>query len=106
MTPEELKSLIYTIIQNAASAGEINLDPNEIPEVRVERPRVREHGDWSTNVAMQLGKKAGMNPREFAQLVVDKLVEDAGIDHAEIVSWIHQHHRERRCRWRARSKHC
>ncbi|QRV02501.1 arginine--tRNA ligase [Arcanobacterium phocisimile] len=84
MTPEELKSLIYTIIQNAASAGEINLDPNEIPEVRVERPRVREHGDWSTNVAMQLGKKAGMNPREFAQLVVDKLVEDAGIDHAEI----------------------
>ena len=32
----------------------------------MERPKNREHGDWATNVAMQLAKKAGMNPREFA----------------------------------------
>lgn len=84
MTPEELKSLIQTIILQAGSAGEINLDLQDGLDVRVERPRVREHGDWATNVAMQLGKKVGMNPRDFAQLIVDKLVADPGIDHAEI----------------------
>ncbi|WP_455951475.1 arginine--tRNA ligase [Arcanobacterium haemolyticum] len=84
MTPEELKVLIGNIIRDAAVAGTIALDPETLPEVRVERPRVREHGDWATNVAMQLGKKAGMNPREFAQLVVDKLIEDPGVDHADI----------------------
>lgn len=84
MTPEELKVLIGNIIRDAAVAGTIALDPETLPEIRVERPRVREHGDWATNVAMQLGKKAGMNPREFAQLVVDKLIEDPGVDHADI----------------------
>ncbi|WP_216379176.1 arginine--tRNA ligase [Arcanobacterium phocae] len=84
MTPEQLKELIFNIIHDAAISGAIELDPNAIPEVKVERPRVREHGDWATNVAMQLGKKAGMNPRDFAQLVVEKLVADKGVDHAEV----------------------
>ncbi|WP_216388441.1 arginine--tRNA ligase [Arcanobacterium phocae] len=84
MTPEQLKELIFNIIHDAAMSGAIALDPNAVPEVKVERPRVREHGDWATNVAMQLGKKAGMNPRDFAQLVVEKLVADKGVDHAEV----------------------
>ena len=50
----------------------------------VERPRVREHGDWSTNVAMQLGKKAGMAPREFAQILADDLAAADGIDSVEV----------------------
>ena len=33
----------------------------------MERPRSKEHGDYATNVALQLAKKAGMPPREFAQ---------------------------------------
>ena len=52
--------------------------------VTVERPRVREHGDWSTNVAMQLGKKAGMAPREFAQILADDLAAADGIDSVEV----------------------
>ena len=35
-------------------------------EVRVERPRNRDHGDWSTNVALQLAKGAGIPPRDLA----------------------------------------
>ena len=35
--------------------------------VVVERPRSKEHGDYATNVALQLGKKAGTNPRAFAE---------------------------------------
>lgn len=45
---------------------------------------MREHGDWATNVAMQLGKKAGMAPREFAQILADDLGAADGIDSVEV----------------------
>ena len=45
---------------------------------------MREHGDWATNVAMQLGKKAGMAPREFAQILADDLSAADGIDSVEV----------------------
>ena len=85
MTPEELSAFIHSVLEAAASAGEINLDPAELPDqVKVERPRSREHGDWATNVAMQLGKKAGMAPRALAELLAPKLEESAGISHVEV----------------------
>ena len=85
MTPEELASLIRSTLLDAAAAGRISIDPAQVPDpVTVERPRVREHGDWSTNVAMQLGKKAGMAPREFAQILADDLAAADGIDSVEV----------------------
>lgn len=50
----------------------------------MERPRNPEHGDYATNVAMQVGKKAGLNPREFATLLAEALSQAEGIDAAEI----------------------
>ena len=85
MTPEELASLIRSTLLDAAAAGRISIDPAQVPDpVTVERPRVREHGDWATNVAMQLGKKAGMAPREFAQILADDLSAADGIDSVEV----------------------
>ena len=72
------------MIEEGIAAGEIALTNEDITEVRVERPKVREHGDWSTNVAMQYAKKAGMNPRAFAELVVARLATVEGIESAEI----------------------
>ena len=40
-------------------------------EVRVERPRNRDHGDWSTNIALQLAKGAGIPPRDLATSLAD-----------------------------------
>ena len=37
----------------------------------VERPKNSEHGDYATNVALQLAKQAGLPPRDFAELVAD-----------------------------------
>lgn len=84
MTPEELSQTIFYAISDAIEAGEFQIAPADIGEVRVERPRQREHGDWATNVAMQLGKKAGLNPRDFALALVKRLVEVDGIDAAEV----------------------
>ena len=56
-----------------------------VPEaVTVERPRNPEHGDYATNVALQVAKKAGMNPRELGQLLVDVLLANPNIATAEI----------------------
>ena len=62
MTPEELSALIRQIL--VTQAAEIGLDPDVIPEtVKVERPRSRDNGDWSTNVAMQLWRRATSPPK-------------------------------------------
>jgi arginyl-tRNA synthetase len=43
------------------------------PVVHLERPARREHGDWSSNVALATAKAAGRNPRELGQALVDRL---------------------------------
>src|SRR5829696_7312032 len=44
--------------------------------VNLERPARREHGDWSSNVALATAKAAGRNPRELANDLADKLNAD------------------------------
>lgn len=85
MTPAELSAAIADLLRAAVSDGEITLDADLIPEaVHVERPRQREHGDWATNIAMQLGKKAGMAPREFAEVIAGRLREIDGVKSVDI----------------------
>ncbi len=50
----------------------------------MERPRNPEHGDYASNIALQLGKKVGLNPRELAAAVAKNLQETPGIDGVEI----------------------
>ena len=45
-------------------------------EIHLERPARREHGEFSTNVAMATAKAAGRNPRELAQQLADALTAD------------------------------
>jgi len=52
--------------------------------VHVERPRQREHGDWATNVSMQLGKKAGTNPRAFAEELARRLADHPGVAKVDV----------------------
>jgi arginine--tRNA ligase len=85
VTPEELSSHIHDLLLAEIEQGNLALEPADLPEtVKVERPRNRDHGDWASNIAMQLAKKAGMNPRDFAQILVNDLNELEGIDSAEI----------------------
>ncbi len=52
--------------------------------VVMERPARREHGDWSTNVALVSARGAGRNPRELAQALADALAAEPP-DHVERV---------------------
>lgn len=84
MNPEQLSATIVAALTSLSEAGRVTL-PDGVPgTVVVERPRVREHGDYATNVALQLAKKAGMNPRELAQLLADELAVADGIAKVDI----------------------
>lgn len=84
MTPEQLSDAIAGALTSLVDSGRVTL-PDPVPtEVRVERPKVKEHGDYATNIALQLGKKAGMNPREFADLLAAELATVDGIAAAEV----------------------
>ena len=84
MTPTELAALIRSCLLEAVADGSLALSAEDIGEVKVERPRQREHGDWATNVAMQLAKKAGTNPRALAEQLATRLAGSPGIAAAEV----------------------
>jgi arginyl-tRNA synthetase len=56
----------------------------ELGDVVVERPKSREHGDWATNVAMQYASKAGVKPREFAEILAPALSQVDGVAKVDI----------------------
>ena len=83
MTPADLAELLRSTA--AAVLTEHGLDPAALPAaVTVERPRNPEHGDYATNLALQVGKKAGANPREFAGWLATALTDADGIAAAEV----------------------
>ena len=83
MTPADLADLLKTTA--AAVLADHGLDTSALPAtVTVERPRNPEHGDYATNLALQLGKKVGANPRELAGWLAAALAEQDGIAAADV----------------------
>jgi len=83
VTPADLAELLKTTA--AAVLAEHGLDTAALPEtVTIERPRNPEHGDYATNLALQLGKKVGVNPRELAGWLADALTATSGISAADV----------------------
>jgi arginyl-tRNA synthetase len=80
VTPAELSQALHAVLTSAVAEGALPLDEAAVPAtVVVERPRSREHGDWATNVALQLAKKAGMPPRALADLLAERLRAVPGV---------------------------
>ncbi|HWO51095.1 MAG TPA: arginine--tRNA ligase [Ornithinibacter sp.] len=82
MTPEQLSAAIRAALQSAVDAGDLSVT---VPaEVRVERPRNRDHGDWSTNIALQLAKGAGVPPRDLAVSLAGHLAGVPGVKAVDV----------------------
>ena len=83
MTPADLATTVHEATVKVLS--DHNLDASVVPDaVTVERPRNPEHGDYATNIALQVAKKAGTNPRELAQWLADALLENPAIAEADV----------------------
>ena len=59
-------------------------DPAAPVEVRVERPRQKDHGDYATNLALTLAKRAGRPPREVAEVLAAHLSTVPGVARVEV----------------------
>jgi arginyl-tRNA synthetase len=84
VTPEELSTTIARALAILVDEGTLRL-PDGVPaDVVVERPRNRDHGDYATNVALQLAKKAGVSPRELAGMLAERLTGSPGVASVDI----------------------
>jgi len=85
-----------------AALEELGVSPRPA-EIHLERPKSRDHGEWSSNVALATAKNAGRIPRELAQELADHLeanlpqhvtaVEIAGpgfVNFRLAATWLHE----------------
>lgn len=72
MTPAELSVALRSLVQSAASGRSAVIDVADA-ELELERPRNRDHGDWASTVAMRVGKRLGVAPRELASELAEGL---------------------------------
>jgi arginyl-tRNA synthetase len=75
----DLAELCRAALERAVAAGALDLDPGAIGSPALERPRLPEHGDWATNVALVLAKAAKAPPRKVAEAMVA---------HLELPDWV------------------
>lgn len=62
-----IRDALVTLVAEGALQGDI---PGEI---RLERPKNRDHGDYASSIALQMAKASGRSPREIAELLKESL---------------------------------
>jgi arginyl-tRNA synthetase len=68
---EQLRACILKGIEGCFADG--TLTSGALPAINVEKPAHSEHGDFATNVAMQMAKPERKSPRAIAEIIVAKL---------------------------------
>lgn len=88
MTPADLSralfDLVSELVERRRAAGEevsLELAPEA---VTLERPKLREHGDWASSIALRIAKPLGSNPRELATQLAAGLERVEGVASAEV----------------------
>ena len=79
--PLDVKSQLSALLQQALAS--VAPTATDTP-IQLERPRDPTHGDFATNLAMQLAKALKKNPREIAQQLVNELPVSALVTKAEV----------------------
>ena len=77
----DVKSQLTTLLQQALAS--VAPTATDTP-IHLERPRDPTHGDFATNLAMQLAKALKKNPREIAQQLLRELPVSILVSKAEI----------------------
>lgn len=79
-TEERLKETIEQAVITSKLASK-----EEIPKIILEKPKEKKHGDFATNIAMQLARIAKKAPRQIAEDILSELNKEQGnINQVEI----------------------
>jgi len=71
MAREKIIGLIEGALEKAVASG--SLPAVDAGRIELDRPKRREHGDWATNIALDLASQTGRDPREIAGAIVASL---------------------------------
>jgi arginyl-tRNA synthetase len=78
MIEEEISKLIYKSVSRAQTAGEFTIF--EIPKIKIDTSQISGHGDYSSNIAMQLKSLVNKNPIEIAETIITNITTTTIID--------------------------
>jgi arginyl-tRNA synthetase len=95
---DKLVEVLTRALEQAAPGLGIDGD---LPSPEVLAPKHRDHGDFATNVALGLAKRAGRPPRDVAQAIADALPPAPFLERAEVAgpgflnlfvtdAWLHE----------------
>ncbi|GAB3608653.1 arginine--tRNA ligase [Humibacter ginsengiterrae] len=90
MNPDQLADQLYAIVtrvvdRRRGERGATETEPILVrADIRLERPKNREHGDWASNAAMRLAKPLGANPRELAEEIAHEAERLDGVASAQV----------------------
>ena len=80
---KEVSSAVISKLQEIPEIKNV-LTPEILKNATVEIPKVRDFGDFSTNIAMLLTKSLGQKPRDIAEIMVPYLKQIPNIDQVSI----------------------
>jgi arginyl-tRNA synthetase len=82
---DDLRAAIEEARDRAVAAGDISVpEGTALPAVRIERPARPEHGDYASNIAMQLAPLARQAPLKLAEILRSHLGLPAGIGEVSV----------------------
>jgi arginyl-tRNA synthetase len=73
MTPEQLSEQVQSAIEGLIATGEFEFTQDF--EIRIERPKNPEFGDYSSNVALLLASKLNQPSRAIAEKIISQLAD-------------------------------
>ena len=81
MIEDQLRAWLGDGLRTAAPG--LGLD-GDLPEPELQEPRQKDHGDFATNVALALAKRAGAPPRKVAEALVAVLAPAPFVEKVEV----------------------
>jgi len=83
-TTKTISKIIAKALKNAHQSKE--LPEINLHEIIVEKPRNKNHGNWSSNIAMVLSKEIKKNPLDIAKIITKNIEENSSIENVEVLA--------------------
>jgi len=81
---QELESSLQLAVELLLGEQASEQSEKNAPRVVLTRPKIREHGDYATNIAMPLAGKLGMKPRDVAARLLEQVVWPSAVERTDI----------------------
>ena len=78
---QQLQIIIFDAIERLSQD---DITPQTADKIQIEKTRDKQHGDFSSNIAMVLAKAIDKNPRELADIIAQNITRSDLIDRVEV----------------------